>query len=219
MEKQHFLTAIQHALKESKKRKFTQSVDIILNLKELDAKKDEGKIQTFVKLPIKRKKLNRITALVGQELAAKAKQICDKTITLDEFKSLEKKDIRKIASNAEFFIGQANIMPQLAATFGRALGPRGKMPSPKAGSIIPPTGDVASVAEQLRNTIKLETRNEPTIKASVGSEDMPPEGLAENAFTVYNHVLHLLPKQQENIKSVYIKLTMSPSVLVQEAKK
>lgn len=219
MEKQHFLIAIQHALKESKKRKFTQSVDIILNLTGLDMKKDEGKIQTFLKLPVKRKKQNRITALVGQELAVKARNVCDKIVTVDEFKSLEKKHIRKLASTTDFFIGQANIMPQLAATFGRALGPRGKMPSPKAGSIIQPAGEVSSVVEQLRNTVKLETRNEPTIKASMGSEDMPAEALAENALAIYNQILHTVPKQHENIKSVYIKLTMSPAVHVKEDKK
>ena len=74
--------------------------------------------------------------------------------------------------------------------------------------------------EKLRSTIKLQTKNEPTLKTLVGHETMKDEEIVENAFAVYNFVLHSLPQEKNNIKSVLIKLSMgSPVQIGKEYKK
>lgn len=219
MEKQDILVALQEARKNAPQRKFTQTVDFILNLKNVNVKKEEERINTFLNLPHPKGKKVFVTALVGKELVTKAKESCDRTVVVDEFAKLDKKALKTIAQETDFFIAQASVVPQVASTFGKILGPRGKMPNPKAGGIVPPTiPSLKPVVEKLQKTVKLETKNEPTVKTSVGVESMKDEEIAENYLTVYQHVLSLLPQEKHNVKSVLVKLTMGKPVLVTEQK-
>ncbi len=209
MEKQDFIKTLQIVRSNSPQRKFTQSVDIIINLKNLNIKKDEEKINNFVTLPFTRGKKVRVTALVGNELATKAKA-ADKIVHVDEFKSLDKKAIKKLAAETDFFIAQANIMPLIAGTFGKTLGPRGLMPNPKAGSVIQPTGEIKPIVEKLQKTVKLETKNEPVIKTVIGVESMKDEEIAENGAALIHSLLQMLPQEKQNLDTIFIKFTMSP---------
>ena len=102
---------------------------------------------------------------------------------------------------------------KIATVFGRFLGPKGKMPNPKIGSILPPNANVKPLIDKLRKTVNLATKNEPTIKCSVGKEDMD-EGVIDNILTVYNSVIQKLPNEKQNIKSVLLKLTMGPAFVI-----
>ena len=211
MEKKEILQAIKQARENSKKRNFEQSLDIIINLKNINIKKEDEKINTFFSLPHAIREKVNVTALISKELSTKAKSVCTEIVLDENFKSQDKKSIKKLAAKTDFFIAQANIMPKIAATFGRVLGPRGLMPNPKTGGIVPPTGEIAPVVEKLKSMIKLETKNEATIKASAGKESMKDEDLADNFLAIYNTVLHQVPKEKNNIKNVLIKFTMSSS--------
>ncbi len=217
MDKQDLLKSIKEARQNAKKRKFSQTVDLIINLKEIDLKKEAEKLNTFLILPHARGKKVKVTALVGQELLVKARAACDNIIINETFKSLEKKAIKKIASQSDFFIAQSNIMPQVASTFGKILGPRDLMPNPKAGCVVQPTGELKPVVEKLQKTIRIHPKNEPPIKVPIGVETMKDEELADNGMAVYNAVLPLLPQEKNNLKSIVIKLTMGkPSIIGME---
>lgn len=216
MDKKHFAQAVQVLRQNTEKKEFTQSVDIIMNFKGLDPKREDHKVNTFIVLPFSRGKPIRTTALVGHELSTKAKAVCNEVVQVEQFKALEKNKIKKLAETTTFFIAQSTIMPQIAQVFGKILGPRSLMPNPKAGAVIPPTGEVKNVVERLQKTVKVETRNEPVVKAVIGIESMKDEELVENAFAVYNTILHALPQEKHNIKSVLIKLTMGKPVVVTE---
>ncbi len=215
MDRKHVLEALQQARTQSPKRKFNQTFDFVINLKGIDVKKENQRINAFVVLPHTRGKKVKITALVGKELLPKAKELCDHTIPVDNFKTLDKKQIAKLSQESDFFIAQANIVPQIASTFGKALGARGKMPSPKAGGIIQPTTtDLAPIIQKLQKTVKVETKNEPTIKAPVGSEAMKDDEIADNILAVYHHVLPLLAQEAQNVKSSLVKLTMGKPAFI-----
>ncbi len=216
MDKQSFQAALKAAKDSSKKRNFTQSVDLIINLKNLNLKKENENLSFYCMLPYERGKSVKVAALVGPELSVKAKKVCDYTIINDDFKSLEKKAIKKLADQYDYFIAQANIMSQVAGTFGKILGPRGKMPSPKAGAVVPPVIDLQPVVEKLKRTVKLETKNELTVKTSVGTEVMDEDQVVENALVVYNAVMSHLPQEKNNLKSVVLKLTMGKPVMIGE---
>ncbi len=212
MDKNKLLESIKEA--RNSKKKFTQSFDLVINLKNINIKKEDQKILTFTTLPFFPGKPRRITALVGKELVTKARSSLKNVIHLDDFKNLDKKAIKKIASETDFFIAQANVMPQIAATFGKILGPRGLMPNPKADCILQPTEEISQTVKRLEKTVRLETKNEPTIKAPIGSENMKDEEIAENALAVYNSLLPLLPEEKNNIKSIIVKLTMGKPAYV-----
>ena len=220
MNKEDILKAIKKARESSKKRKFNQTFDLVINLNKLNLKKPEENVNTFIVLPQGRGKKLKICALVDKELAVQSKSVCDKTIIQDEFgKYTDKKTLRKLASEFDYFIAQANLMVDIAKFFGRVFGPKGKMPNPKAGCIVPPNIDMKMVYNKLQKTVRLQTKNEQAIKCSVGTENMKDEQIQENAFAVYNTVLSGLPKDIENISNVIIKLTMGSPVVISEESK
>ncbi|MFH1409328.1 MAG: 50S ribosomal protein L1 [Nanoarchaeota archaeon] len=209
MEKKTILEALKK-IRETK-RKFKQSVDIVINLKNIDIKKDAANLEFYIPLTHPTGKKIKVAAFVGPELIEQAKDACDIAIASSDFDAYEKdkKKLKKLASTHDYFIAQATIMPKVATTFGRILGPKGKMPNPKAGCVIPPNANVEQVVKRLQNLIKLSAKKEVIFSCSVGVEDMDDNHIFDNVMTVYNQVIHHLPQEKNNIRSVFLKLTMS----------
>ena len=114
-------------LSKEKKRKFTQSLDLILNLKGLDLRREN--ISAVFTIPYKLKEKN-----VCGFLENKSDLIT--TITKPDFaKYKDKKALKNLIKKYDFFIAAAPLMPSIASTFGKILGPAGKMPSPQLGII------------------------------------------------------------------------------------
>lgn len=188
-------------LRKEKERKFNQTIDLIINLQKFDIKKHS--INLFINLPHKVKE-KKIAAF----LEIKNKNI--ETITSEEFKKYsDKKELKKLMKKFDFFIAQASLMPKVATSFGKVLGPMGKMPSPQMG-IIANVDDKA--IEELKNKINntLKTRiKEASVKLPVGKQSMKDEEIIENVLAIYNAVLKEMPRQKENIKNIEIKFTMT----------
>ena len=215
MDKELIANTLKKVKENSPKKKFKQSLDIIINLKGIDLKKSEHNINMFVTLHHDTGKKVSVCAFVGPELESKAKEVCNEIILADQFDRFKgKAEVKKLANKHDFFIAQASLMPKVATVFGRYLGPKGKMPNPKIGSILPPNANVKSLYEKLIKTVNLVTRNEPTIKCKVGREDIPDDGIIDNILTVYNSIIQKLPNEKQNVKSVILKLTMGPAVKI-----
>lgn len=216
MDKKQFAQAVA-ALKEFPAKKFKQSYELIINLRDLDLKKPEEQVELWIALPHDKGRPTKIGALVGPEMAETAKA-CDVVILHDQFPryASDKKAVKKLARDFDYFIAQANMMPDVAKTFGRVFGPRGKMPNPKAGCVVPPNANLKPLADRLRKTVKVSAKLQPSIKVLVGKEGMSEEQIVENINTIYTNVLHKLPQESANIKSVLLKLTMSPPVKITE---
>ncbi len=201
-----------------KKRAFLQSFDLSIALKGINFKKPENKIDLIVQLPHPKTKDLKICALVDKELVGEAKKHCSLVIEkkdFGEYKSNPRKT-RKLARTYDFFIAQANIMADIALTFGKFLGSKRKMPNPKAGLIVPPTAKLEALVKKLNKTIIISQSKAPVINLKLGTEDMPDEELAENVLSVYNAVEHALPGGKNQIRAVYVKFTMSKPVKVRE---
>ena len=217
MDKEQIQAALLKAKDTSQKRKFKQSYDLIINLKGLDTKKPEHQVDAFVTLPHSKGKKAKICALVGAELEEQAKSICDFVILSDTFdRYKDKKEVKKIANSYDFFIAQSNIMPKIATVFGKIFGPRGKMPNPKAGCVVPPNSNLKQLYDKLQRTVRLSVKSAPLVQCAIGTEDMNDQEITENALTIYNSLLQLLPNEKHNIKDIYIKLTMGKPIKVGE---
>ncbi len=217
MDKNQVLQALRLVKEHSKKRNFTQSVDLIINLKGLDLKKSEENINTFIVLPKPRGKDSKIGALIGNELQTKAKETCDLVIHREDFSNYgaNPKQVKHLAKKIDFFIAQANLMTDVAKSFGKVLGPIGKMPNPKSGAVISPvTPSLKPIVDKLKNTVKLQTKNEMVVKCSIGTEKMQDEDLFENMMTAYNHIFHMLHEDKTKIGNVILKLTMGRPFII-----
>jgi large subunit ribosomal protein L1 len=214
MDKQSLIKTLKELKKDSKK-KFNQSVDLIIALKDLNLKKPEDQVEFFAHVPYETGK-KKICAFVGRELLDQAKEACDFAIDDHDFPKYQEKknEAKKLGRKYDFFIAQANIMANVAKVFGRALGTRGKMPNPKAGCVVPPNANLKQVAEKLQKTIKVSAKKAPVIQIKIGTQNMDEEHVAENILSVYKQVLSHLPKEKHNLKVTYIKLTMSKPVKI-----
>lgn len=218
MEKQAILKVIKELKENSKKRKFSQTYDLIIVLKGLNLKKPEDQVEFFQALKHDNGKKPKICALVGAELASKAKDVCDVVVKDDDFPKYQKdkKAAKKLANECDWFIAQANLMPQVAAAFGRVLGPKGKMPNPKAGCVVPPNANLAPLCERLRKTVKVAAKTVPMIQCAVGKEDMKDEDITDNIWTIYDGLVHHLAAGIDNIRSIMLKLTMGKPVKMEK---
>ena len=214
MDKQKILDALSVLRANSPKRKFSQTVEMIVNLKDIDIKKAENNVDTFTILPNGRGKKIKTCAFVDDEQVLEAKKHCDFVIEKDKFPAMDKKTIKNIAGQVEFMLSQANLMPQVAANFGRILGPKGKMPNPKAGGIIPPKAQIEPLIKKLNKTIRLRTKNEAIVKCPVGTESMTDEELTANIMAAITALSHALPSEENNIKEILLKMTMSSPIKV-----
>lgn len=214
MNEEQIKKSLEELRKNSKKRNFDQSIDFIANLRDINIKKTEENVDIYVKLPNYLNKKLKICALVGKDLKEKAK-VFDKIVSEDEFdRYKDKKEIRTLSKTYQVFLAQANIMGKVATVFGKVLGPKGKMPNPKAGHILSSEMDMEKIKKNIRSTIRLKTKNEPIVKASIGKESMPDDQLIENILTAYNALIHSIPKEDKNISTVYIKTTMGNPVKI-----
>ncbi|MDO8622983.1 MAG: hypothetical protein Q7R52_01955 [archaeon] len=188
-------------LRKNEKKKFIQTVDLIINLQKFDIKKET--VNIFVPVPhrIKDKK-------VCAFLESKNPNV--DTITKLEFKRYEnKKEAKKLAKQYDFFIAETSLMPSVATTFGKVLGPSGKMPSPQVGVLMnTDEKTIKEVINRVDSSIKIKTK-EPSIKVPIGKENMKDDEIAENVLAVYNAVLKALVKGKESIRNVKIKFTMT----------
>ncbi|HEX7393013.1 MAG TPA: 50S ribosomal protein L1 [Thermoplasmata archaeon] len=208
---QHLVDIMKKLQAESKQRNFVESVELAINLKDIDLTNPKNRLQEEVILPNGRGKPIKIGVFGSSEMAMKAKGVADVVVQPEEIETLasNKSKARKFADQSDFFIAEAPLMPTIGKRLGVVLGPRGKMPKP-----IPPGSDPKATIEKLRSSVTLRTRDRKTFHLPIGTKDMTPEKLAENLDAVIKRLTTKLERGKMNIQSAYVKTTMGPSFKV-----
>jgi len=212
LEDKNILLAIEEMRKNTKKRKFNQTVELIINLREFDVKKQENKIQERVVLPNPVKKNRKVCVIATGEAALSAKRAgADQVLTRQDLDALvgDKKKSKKIAKDFDVFIAEAPLMPMIGRTLGAALGPLGKMPTP-----VPPNSDMVEQIDRHRRTVIVRTRTLPVLKCAVAHEEMQDNEILENIKAIFGAVERKLQRGLRNIRSLYLKTTMGEPVQV-----
>jgi len=206
------LGAIKEAKDKSKKKRFSQSIELIINLRDVDPKKPESRIQELIELPHATEKENRICVFASGEMALKARKAgADLVLEKAELEAMvgDKKSQKNLVKTYDFFIAEAPLMPLVGKVLGSALGPRGKMPTP-----VPPTADIAEHIKKYRKMVLVRLRGQPVLQCRVGTEKMEDKEIAENVQAVIQQIERRLRRGIKNIRSVYLKTTMGPPVKI-----
>lgn len=212
LEKKTISDAIKALKDKSKERKFVQSIDLVINLRDIDPKKPEGKIQELVELPHVPGKKNRVCVMASGEMALKAKRAgSDLVLGRSDLEALagDKKKQKQLAKTYDSFIAEAPLMPLVGRALGATLGPKGKMPTP-----VSPAEDIAERIEKHRKMVLIRMRGQPVLQCRVGTEDMGAEEIAENVQAVITRIERKLKRGIKNIKTIILKTTMGPLVKV-----
>jgi large subunit ribosomal protein L1 len=207
--RERILEALREARNIAPKRNFEQSIELMINLKDLDLKRPENRVNLRVHLPngVGRR---RILAFASGELARRAREAgADEVIEPEELKKMaaDKKEAKRRLKDFDIFVAEAPLMPLVGRIVGPILGPRGKMPTP-----VPPHASMEEVMEKERGMVILRSRDKPYVMCIVGREGMRDEEIAENVEAVFSSLLRVLKKGMGNIKSAYLKLTMGPAI-------
>jgi len=210
--KDAYLEAIKK-VKAGKARKFKQSIDMVLNLKNIDLKKAENKIKAEFTLPHPTGK-KRVVGFFAKNLIPQVKKLEGvRMIRSDEIDSYRgrKKQMKKLARECYCFLSEAPLMPSVGKVFGQVLAPIGKMPKP----IPPAIPNVGPLVERDRDAIKVVLKTSPVFQLSVGDEGMDDAKIAENIEKVVSVFRNELPRGKEQLKNVLIKTTMGVPVVVE----
>ena len=191
---------------QSKETKFTQSVEVLISLKEVDPKKTDLNINEIVYLPHPATKQARVCFIGSGDLAVRAKN--SKANLVMDPAQLEnyggsKRDAKKLVRSYDFFLADTALMPRVGKVLGQALGPKGKIPSP-----VPPNSPIEAMINRMRTAIRVRSRGSLGVMARVGDSKLSEADLAENIVAVVNAVSKKHPNGDRNIKTVMVKTTM-----------
>nr|YP_009182607.1 50S ribosomal protein L1 [Undaria pinnatifida]YP_011002423.1 50S ribosomal protein L1 [Undaria peterseniana]AKG50032.1 50S ribosomal protein L1 [Undaria pinnatifida]AMM05455.1 ribosomal protein L1 [Undaria pinnatifida]UXC96943.1 50S ribosomal protein L1 [Undaria pinnatifida]UXC97081.1 50S ribosomal protein L1 [Undaria pinnatifida]UXC97219.1 50S ribosomal protein L1 [Undaria pinnatifida] len=193
-------------LKETANAKFIESVEAHISLS-IDPKYSDQQLRSTLILPKGTGKTKRIAVLMPLEsITPEYKELADIIGSDDLIEIITKGDI-----NFDILIATPDMMPKLAK-LGRILGPKGLMPSPKAGTV---TTDVKLTLEEFKKG-KLEYRADKTgiVHLLIGKSDFTDSDLLENLIAVYTSIENNKPPGVKGryFKTFHICSTMGPSI-------
>ncbi len=188
--------------------KFDQSVECVVHLG-IDTKQAGQLVRGSISLPHGIGRQKKVVAFCEDSQAEAAKQAGAIEAGCDEL-------IKKVSdgwANFDVAIASPKVMGKVGK-LGRILGPQGKMPSPKNGTV---TNDVATAVAEFAAG-KMEFRNDAggNIHMVVGKQSFAAEKLLENIEAFLAHIKKVKPASAKGtyIKKVCISATMSPSVMI-----
>ncbi|ELY86509.1 50S ribosomal protein L1P [Natrialba hulunbeirensis JCM 10989] len=202
-------TAVARALEDAPDRNFTETVDLAINLRDLDLNEPSNRVDESVVLPSGTGQETRIVVIAEGETGVRAEEAADEVLSVDDVADLDDDDAKDMADETDFFIAEEAMMQDIARHLGTILGPRGKMPDP-----LSPDDDVVETVNRLKNTVQLRSGDRRTFHTLVGSEAMDAEDVADNIDVILRRLHADLEKGPQNIDAVFVKTTMGPSVEV-----
>ena len=205
-----FQEAIEKAIEESGDRNFTESIDLIINFKEIDLSDPNNRVNEDIKLPYQAEEDVKV-AVIGDTLLNNTDK-ADIEITEDELEEYfdNPNEAKNLAEEASFIIAEAPLMPKIGQQLGQVFGPRDMMPDP-----MPPGSDPTEQIENLRNTVTIRLKEEPLMQIKIGNEEQETDNVAQNGNSITDFIESQLPKGRNNIKDVMVKTTMGPTVEVE----
>ncbi len=198
-----FKESLEEAVENSEDRNFTESIDLIINFRDLDLSDPNNRFNEDFKLPYQADEDVKI-AVIGESIVNNAEN-ADRTISKSELEEMydNPDQARKLADEFSFLIAEAPMMPKIGQQLGQIFGPRNMMPDP-----MPPGSDPTDKIESFRNTVTLRLREDPLMQVKVGNEEQDEDEVTSNAEAIYDFVVDNLPQGDNNIKSVLLKTTM-----------
>ncbi len=210
--------------KTEKVRKFDETIDLIINIRDVDIKNPNNRIDQELLLPhpiTGNKPKDSVVFIVKDEMELKLRQLGYNIINpkqLDELQRQSMKDKKSIAKKYAYFVTRADLMRDVAKVLARFLGQQNKMPkpAPKGFGVIRPDENIDAYLPQLDRIIKLDMKKQLLLQLKVAKKSQNVTEIFENIDSVLSFVEHALPNGNNNIKSIFIKTTMGKPVKVEE---
>ncbi|MEF8776178.1 MAG: 50S ribosomal protein L1 [Haloarculaceae archaeon] len=211
MADQEIEEAVSRALEDAPPRNFRETVDLAVNLRDLDLNDPSNRVDESVVLPAGTGQDTSIVVFAEGETAVRAEEVADDVLDGDDLADLGDDDsaAKDLAGETDFFLAEEAMMQNIGRYLGTVLGPRGKMPDP-----ISPDDDVVEMVERLKNSVMIRSGDRRTFHTRVGAQNMSAEEIADNIDVILRRLHADLEKGPLNIDTVFVKTTMGPAVEV-----
>merc|ERR1712236_143999 len=195
---------LQHS--KDKKRKFNETVDLQIGLKNYDPQKDKRFSGTVKLKHIPRPKF-KVCILGDQQHCDEAKAKGIACMSSDDLKKLnkDKKKVKKLAKSYDAFLASETLIKQIPRLLGPGLNKAGKFPT-----LLTHSDDMNQKVNDLKATIKFQMKKVLCLSVAVGNVGMSDEELVQNVHLAMNFLVSLLKKHWQNVRSLHIKSTMGP---------
>jgi len=195
------------ALSQEKKRKFTESVELQVSLKNYDPQKDKRFSGTVRLRNIPRPKM-AVCILGDQQHCDEAKANTVPSMDTEALKKLNKnkKLVKKLAKKYDAFLASDSLIKQIPRIVGPGLNKAGKFPT-----MLTHSEPMMAKIDEVRATIKFQMKKVLCLAVAVGHVNMTPEELVANINLAINFLVSLLKKNWQNVRALYIKTTMGPA--------
>src|SRR5919206_910671 len=199
------LELVKKARATSTNRKFSQSAELTLVLKDIDIKKGFS-LNEVVALPHKSSKEPSVCVIASGDMGTKARKAnIERVMEPQELDRLgtNKREARKIVRSHDFFLADTAQMASIGRSLGQFLGPKGKMPTP-----LPYGAPVENIAARFKNSVRVKSKNQLNVSAKIGDEKMEDGQIVENASAIIAAIEKKLPQGDKNIRNAMVKFTM-----------
>jgi large subunit ribosomal protein L1 len=195
-------------LKNCAQTKFDQTVEVAVRLG-VDPKKSDQMVRGAVSLPHGLGKSIRVIAFAEGDVATACQEAGAAEVGSDELA----KKIEDGWTDFDVVIAHPSMM-RVVGKLGRTLGPQGKMPSPKSGTVTPNTAQ--AVTEFMAGKVEFRVDSGSNVHVPVGKVSFSSQKLEENARTFLDYVVFLRPATAKGayIRTVSVTSTMGPGLRV-----
>jgi large subunit ribosomal protein L1 len=203
---QQLAELVKKGKEQSKERKFPESFEVVVTLKDVDPKKNDLNINEIVYLPHPTAKNARVCFIGSGDMAVRAKnEKVDAVIDPSQLENYagSKRDAKKLVRAYDFFLADTSLMARIGKVLGQFLGPKGKIPAP-----VPPNSSIETMIQRTRTAVRVRARGSLGIAAKVGDKTTSDADMAENIAAVVQAVKKKLPNGDRNIRSILVKTTM-----------
>lgn len=193
-----------------KKRKFVESIELQVTLKNYDPLRDKRFSGTF-RLPVIPRPNSNVCILGNQKHCEKAEQIGVDKMNVEDLKKFNKnkKLIKKFAKKYDNFLASASLIKQIPRILGPGLTKAGKFPA-----VLDDNDNVQEKIDTSKATIKFQMKKVMCMSLAVANVNMTPSEIALNIQLAVNFLVSLLKKNWQNIKVLYIKSSMGPPLQI-----
>jgi len=192
------------AQSQEKKRKFVETIDLQIGLKDYDTQRDKRFAGT-VKLPHIPRPRMKICVLGDANHCdqAQAKDIPFKSVKDLKMLNKNKKLVKRLAQSFDAFIASQELIPQIPRLLGPGLNKAGKFPT-----LCPQSEQLDNKADEIRSQVKFQLKKYLCLGCAVAHVGMTSEQVRQNCLMSINFLVSLLKKNWNNVKSLTLKSTM-----------
>jgi len=189
---------------QTKKRKFLETVELQIALKDYDTQRDK-RFSGTVKLPYVPRPRMKVCIIGDAVHCEQAQKAGAPFKSVDDLKKLNKnkKLVKKLAQEFDAFLASQVLIPQIPRLLGPGLNKAGKFPT-----LITHTDNIEQKVTDIRSQVKFQLKKVLCMGVAIGNVGMTPDELRMNSLMAINFLVSLLKKNWNNVKKLYIKSTM-----------